>query len=188
MDKLDSSPFPGDLREELAVRPARGLSKVTLALGAGVVLVAGILVGIQAHSAFGSSGGSSDRPLDRPLGRSLGRSLGTPQAGPSRQAAPGERPGGMGREGRRPGGAGGGTTGTVEKVEDGTVHLKTVTGESVTVATTGETTVQISKPGKVADLKPGATVVVRGTPGEDGTVTATSITQGGPAARGGGPR
>ncbi|GAA3149054.1 hypothetical protein [Nonomuraea salmonea] len=179
MDKLDSSPFPGDLREELAVRPARGLSKVTLALGAGVVLVAGILIGIQAHSAFGSSGGSGGSP---------GRSLGTPQAGPSRQAASGERPGGVGREGRRPGGFGGGTTGTVEKVEDGTVHLKTVTGESVTVATTGETTVQISRPGKVADLKPGATIVVRGTPDADGTVTAASITQGGPAARGGGPR
>lgn len=184
MDKLDSSPFPGDLREELAVRPARGLSKVTLALGAGVVLVAGILIGIQAHSAFGSSGGS---PGGSP-GVSSGRSLSAPQAGPSRQAGATERRSGMSRGDRRPGGFGGGTTGTVEKVEDGTVHLKTVTGESVTVATTGETTVQISEPGKVADLRPGATIVVRGTPGEDGTVTATSITQGGPAARGGGPR
>ncbi|MFG1695476.1 hypothetical protein [Nonomuraea sp. NPDC049309] len=178
MDKLDSSPFPGDLREELAVRPERGVSKVTLALGAGVVLVAGILIGIQAHSAFGSA----------------------PQAGPpagaARQAAAEQDgaglrarlPRGMDGFGGQARGMGGGTAGTIEKVENGTIHLKTATGETVTVATTGETTVQIAKPGKVADLKAGDTIVVRGTPGAGGAVTATSITQGAPAMRGGGPR
>jgi len=182
MDKLDSSPFPGDLREELAVRPARGVSKVTLALGAGVVLVAGILIGIQAHSAFGSA---SPAGPQADLRAGAARQAAGEQDGSGRRARP---PGGMDGFGGRARGMGGGTTGTIEKVEDGTIHLKTVTGEAVTVTTTGETTVQISTPGRLADLKEGDTIVVRGRPGDDGAVTATSITQGAPAPRGEGPR
>ncbi|GAB2961836.1 hypothetical protein ACFMQL_29075 [Nonomuraea fastidiosa] len=180
MDKLDSSPFPGDLREELAVRPARGVSKVTLALGAGVVLVAGILIGIQAHSAFGSTSRAGAGPQAGPLAGAARQATGE-QAGAGQRA---RQPGRFGGQGR----GAGGTAGTIEKVEDGTIHLKTAAGETVTVATTGETTVLISKPGELADLKAGDTIVVRGTPGAGGAVTATSITQGGPAPRGGGPR
>jgi hypothetical protein len=163
MDKLDSSPFPDDLREELAVQPARTTSKVTLALGAGVVLVAGILIGIQAQSMTAPAGGP-----------------------PPQAAAATQRP--MGGGGQRPTGAG--TTGTVEKVEDGKLYVKTQDGATVTVTTTDGTTVQISKPGKVADLEPGTSVVVRGQQGADGAVTATSISQGGGRSfqGGGGPR
>ncbi|WP_188186780.1 DUF5666 domain-containing protein [Nonomuraea sp. SYSU D8015] len=168
MAQLDSSPYPDDLREELAVRPAKGMSKLTLALAAGVVLVAGILIGLQA-----------------------GKLSATAQAAPQRlaggggyaqqQAPPGyaDRQGGLAQR------MGGGTTGTVEKVEGGKVYVKTMDGATVTVNTTDQTTVQIATPGKVSDLKAGTTVTVRGRPGDDGSVTAASITQGGP---GGGPR
>ncbi|WP_043639221.1 hypothetical protein [Nonomuraea candida] len=197
MDKLDSSPFSGDLREELAVQPAQGASKLTLALGAGVVLVAGILIGIQAASwsapadvppqaagaqrqpgGYGGQGGEAGygRP-DR-------------QPGTGRQDGTGQ-PGGTGQQDGtgQPGGGAGATVGTVEKVEGGKVYVKTADGATVTVTTTDRTTVRVSKPGKVSDLEAGTTVVVRGQQGDDGAVAAASISQGGGQGfQGGGPR
>jgi hypothetical protein len=155
MAQLDSSPYPEDLREELAVRPRAGLSKLTLTLAAGVVLVAGIIIGIQA-------GGMQQAPQGY---------------GPAgvQQAPPGDG----GRQGGFAQRMGGGTIGTVEKVEGGTIYVKTMDGSTVTVTTTGQTTVQIAKPGKVSDLQAGSTITVRGRQGDDGSVAAASITQGG---------
>ncbi|MEU6716611.1 hypothetical protein ABZ897_34540 [Nonomuraea sp. NPDC046802] len=182
MAQLDSSPYPDDLREELAVQPRQGASKLTLALAAGVVLVAGIIIGIQAENMLGAS----DPPAAAgPMGGGFGQRQGA-QGQPQGQS-PGQ-PFGQRGAGQR---MGGGTVGTVEKVEDGTVYLKTMNGESVTVTTDDKTAVQISKPGKVSDLKSGTTVVVRGRPGDDGSVTAASITQGaqgGTGGQGGAPR
>ncbi|UBU17221.1 hypothetical protein [Nonomuraea gerenzanensis] len=181
MDKLGSSPFPGDLREELAVQPAKGTSKVTLALAAGVVLMAGILIGIQAESWFGTAGTPPQAAgaQQRPMGGGYGQQQGG--FGGQRGQQPGGQPGG----GQR---MGGGTVGTVEKIEGGKVYVKTADGATVTVTTTEQTTVQISKPGEVSDLEAGTTIVVRGRQGADGAVTATSITQGGQGSQAGGPR
>ncbi|NUP22024.1 MAG: hypothetical protein HOZ81_39370 [Streptomyces sp.] len=172
--KLDSSPFPDDLGEELAVQPAKGVSKLTLGLAAAVLLVAGVLIGIQAGKAFGSSSGT-------PAAAQQPRTNGQFPGGYGRQNGYGQQPG-NGGFGQR---MGGGTAGTVEKVDGDKVYVKTMDGSTVTVTTSDQTTVQISKPGKVADLAAGTTVVVRGRQGEDGTVTATTITQG---SLGGGPR
>ncbi|SPL99627.1 unnamed protein product [[Actinomadura] parvosata subsp. kistnae] len=191
MDKLDSSPFRDDLREELAVQPAKGTSKVTLALAAGVVLVAGILIGIQAESWFGAA----DAPRRRPAPRSSAAPAAwaawaawrlRPARPVPRRRAAARRSAAAGRwRGQR---MGGGTVGTVEKIEDGKVYVKTMDGATVTVTTTDRTTVQISKPGKVSDLETGTTIVVRGQQGADGAVTATSISQGSQGFQGGGPR
>ncbi|MET7463515.1 hypothetical protein [Nonomuraea sp. NPDC005501] len=174
---LDSSPFRDDLREELAVQPRRAPSKLTLALGAGVVLVAGVLVGIQAHKTLGGDA------VPAAAGRQAGagpqgygqRGNGMPQ-GYGTQPGYGGQPGGQPGMGRM---GGGGTVGTVEKVADGKVYLKAMDGSTVTVTTTGSTAVQISKPAKVSDLATGTTVVVRGEKAADGSVSAVSITQGG---------
>ncbi|MET7326615.1 hypothetical protein [Nonomuraea sp. NPDC005650] len=179
MAQLDSSPYPDDLGEELAVQPRKGTSKLTLALAAGVVLVAGILIGIQASNLFGSSAGPAAGAQQRPMGGGYGQQ----QGGFGQQRGGSGQPPGYGG-GQRMGG-GGGTIGTVEKVEGGKVYVKTMDGSTVTVTTDDRTTVQISKPGKVADLQAGTSVVVRGQQGGDGSVTATSITQGN---LGGGPR
>ncbi|MEU0566124.1 hypothetical protein ABZ297_12110 [Nonomuraea sp. NPDC005983] len=180
MAKLDASPYPDDLQAELAVQPRRQTSRLTLALAAGVVLVAGILIGIQAHKSLGGgdagpAAAAGDRqPGDRQQApgqlRGYGRQGGNGQ--PPGYGGPGGQPGFGQRQG-------GGTVGTVEKVEDGKVYLKTMDGATVTVTTTGQTTVQVAKPGKVSDLRSGSTVVVRGEQAGDGTVSATSITQGG---------
>jgi hypothetical protein len=193
MDKLDSSPFPDDLREELAVQPAKGQSKLTLALAAGVVLVAGILIGIQAGNVFGTPG-TPGAPAAQAGGQQRpGGGYGQQQGGfgqRGQQQPGGEQPGGGQPDGGQPGGQrmGGGTVGTVEKVEGGKIYVKTMNGSTVTVNTTGQTTVQISKPGKIADLETGSSIVVRGQAGADGAVTAASITQGGQGFQGGGPR
>ncbi|MFC5832189.1 hypothetical protein [Nonomuraea insulae] len=189
MDKLDSSPFRDDLREELAVQPAKGQSKLTLALAAGVVLVAGILIGIQAGNAFGAPDAPAAQAGGQP--RTTGGGYGQQQGGfgqRGQQQPGGGQPGEGQPGGQRMGGAGGGTVGTVEKVEGGKIYVKTVDGSTVTVTTTDQTTVQISKPGKVADLETGTSIVVRGQAGADGAVTAASITQGGQGLQGGGPR
>ncbi|MFG1702112.1 hypothetical protein ACFLIM_02865 [Nonomuraea sp. M3C6] len=179
MAQLDSSPYPDDLGEELAVQPKRGASKLTLALAAGVVLVAGILIGVQAGKMFGASGVPA-AALQRPAG-GYGQQQGGFGQSPGYGGQRGQQPGG----GQRMGGAGGATLGTVEKVEGGKVYVKTMDGATVTVNTDDQTAVTISKAGKVTDLKTGTTIVVRGQPGDDGSVTAASITQGG---QGGGPR
>ncbi|MFI9591980.1 hypothetical protein [Nonomuraea sp. NPDC052265] len=177
MDRLDSSPFPDDLGEELAVQPRGGVSKLTLGLTAGVLLVAGVLIGIQAGKLFGtSSGAPAAAQLQRPNGQFSGGGYG--QRGNGGQPGGGQN-GGLGQR------VGGGTVGTVEKVDGDKVYLKTMDGSTVTVTTSDQTTVQISKPGKVADLAAGTTVVVRGQQSGDGSVTATTITQG---TQGGGPR
>ncbi|MEV0196217.1 hypothetical protein [Nonomuraea sp. NPDC050691] len=177
---LDSSPFRDDLREELAVRPRKGPSRLTLALGAGVVLVAGVLIGIQAHKTLGGGAAPAAAAGGRQAGagpQGYGRRMGGTQ-GDGMSPGYGGQPGG-GQPGQRMGGFGGGTVGTVEKVEDGKVYLKAMDGSTVTVTTTGSTTVQISKPGKVTDLATGTTVVVRGRKAADGSVSAVSISQGG---------
>ncbi|MEW9552710.1 hypothetical protein [Nonomuraea sp. NPDC050783] len=183
MSQLDSSPFPDDLGEELAVQPRQGMSKVTMALAAGVVLVAGVLIGIQAAKLFGGDGGpAAAAGGQRPAGGGYGQQQGGPPGyGQQRgqNGGFGQRAGGMG---------GGGTFGTVEKVEDGKVYIKTMDGSTVTVTTTDRTTVQIARPGKVTDLEKGSNVTVRGQQGGDGSVTATTITQGDRQVPGGGPR
>jgi hypothetical protein len=171
MAELDASPYPEELDSELTVQPRKPMSKLTIGLAAGVVLVAGVLIGVGAQKALGSPSTSA---------------AAQPGGFGNRQQLPGgygQQPGGRqqqpGGYGQRMGGAGGGTVGTVEKVEGGKLYVKTMDGSTVTITTTDATTVQVSKPGKLADLQAGASVVVRGQQGGDGSVAATSITQGG---------
>ena len=55
--------------------------------------------------------------------------------------------------------------------------MKTAQGTDVKVSTSDSTTVGVTQQGKLADLKPGSTVVVQGQAGDDGTVAAQAITQ-----------
>ncbi|WP_051753363.1 hypothetical protein [Streptosporangium amethystogenes] len=168
---LEGSPFQGDLDSELAARPPRRLSTLTLVLGAGVMLVAGVVVGIQMQKAMGVTSGPT----------------GAPGAAIRQGAGPGGSGGyggfGNGQQGQGPGQGGGGrggmTVGTVQRVEGEKVYLQTTDGSVVTVNTTDETSVRLTKEGKVADLKPGGTVVVQGAKAEDGSVSATAINEGG---------
>ncbi|MEO5874307.1 MAG: hypothetical protein ABIS86_07325 [Streptosporangiaceae bacterium] len=167
---LANSPFKGDLDAELTPRQPRAkLPGLTLWLGATLIAVVGFLAGTQADQAWGSK--SDDDASARGNGGLQNRQF----------------PGGD--AGQRQGGVPGGfTAGTITKVEGGLVFLKTADGRTVQVTTNGTTQIKITKDGKAADLKAGSTVTVRGQAGSDGSVTATSVTEGGglPGAGGSG--
>lgn len=168
---LTVSPFPGDLADELAAaEPARtGLAGPTLYLGAAVLVVAGFIGGAQAQRLWGA-------PQDTTV-------AGRPASGTrsvSRMPPGGAPAGGFGTgtgSATGPGlGAGNATTGTVQKVSGKVIYLKTASGQTVKVTTTGSTEVLLSVAGTVTDLKVGAAVVVQGRSGSGG-VTATRVSQ-----------
>lgn len=172
-DLLNTSPFDGDLAEELAAepRPRRSPPSVTLLLGAAVLLVGGFVGGVQADRHWGANKPSDPADLIRRLA-----------AGRTGQGGSGSGFGGFGGEGQGLGargaqGTGGGTSGTVKLVDGDVIYVQTPNG-IVRVKTTGSTKVTIARKGTTKSLKTGSTVTVQGTQGQDGTVTATSV-QGG---------
>jgi hypothetical protein len=164
-EQIVASPaVDGDLNAEMR-RAAKPFSRPTLVLAGLVVLAIAFGGGAWTHAAFGSSTTST------PTGRQGG-------TGGTQGGAPGGTQGGTGQPGGGFRGAGGrGTTGTVDRVDGTTVYVKTAQGADVKVSTSDSTTVGVTQQGKLADLKPGATVVVQGQAGSDGTVTAQAITQ-----------
>jgi hypothetical protein len=182
-DLLNTSPFEGDLNEELATepRPRRRPPSVTVLLGTAVILIGGFIGGVQADRHWGPKKSSDPAALLSQLGRRTGAGAGAGQGGGFGGF------GGGGQTGRFPGGGtgtgttgqggGGGTTGTVKLVDGDTIYVQTPSG-IVRVKTTKSTKVTTAKKSTAKALKTGAPVVVQGTPGQDGTVTATSV-QGG---------
>ncbi len=171
-ESLDASPFGGDLDAELAAAPSRrGMSKLTMALGTGVILVAGVIIGIQAQKTFGGAVA---------IGQG-GQAAGGTGAG---QEATGRRGPGQGGFGSG-GGFGNATIGTVKRIDGDKIYVETAQGETVTVQTSGDTRIQVTRTGKVADLDKGGTVVVQGERSADGVVNATAVSQGGAGFRGG---
>ncbi len=179
---LASSPFEDDLGAELTEGPSqRSLPGPTLYLAAGVILVAGFLCGVQAHkwSSDGSTGPSAGGAAGGPeAGRARTGGYGGPPAsgdGPGQYGAPGNGPAngpGSGANGTP------GTVGTVTKVVGDTLYLRTSSGKTIKVRTTGTTKIRIVEDGALRDLGAGTTVVVRGSTGEDGSLTATTVNEG----------
>jgi len=163
---LDVSPFQGDLNTELKAVPRRTRPGLTAVLVAGVIAVAGFVGGIQAHKTWGAE-----------------------ESGGAPAAAGGGQNGQRGQDGRRPGGPSGGlTSGTVAEVKDGVIYVETSDGQTVQVKTSGDTKVTLSEEGSAKDLESGASVVVQGETADDGTVTASTVTEGGGTGGFGGMR
>jgi hypothetical protein len=162
---LSRSAPEGDLHEALARRSPRGRALPPLAL----FLVGLLLLG----------------------GGFLAGVLTGKHATASSTSASGQAPGGLPRPSGAPGGgafdpASGFAVGTVTRVSGDTVYLQTADGTSVAVVTNGSTTIRVTTNGGLSDLTTGSTVVVQGTPSESGgTITATSITEGGLGGLGG---
>ncbi len=159
---LDGDPFEGDLDAALKSAPKRAKPGPTAYLAIGVVAVAGFIGGVQAHKTWGGEESAA--------------------AGPTAMGAPGGR---GGQNGQSPsGGPGGGsfgglTSGTVTKIADGVLYVKTSGGETVQVKISDSTEITVSENGTAEDLKSGTTVVVRGETADDGTVNASTVTEGG---------
>jgi hypothetical protein len=154
-EEVLSTPPPGrDLESVLAERPSRnGRATSTTVLLAIVLLAVGFLGGLF-----------------------VGR-----QTAPSNQAVagPGNFPGGFPTPSGSaiPGGGGGGTFGTVTRVEGDTLYVKTANGQTVKVVVGSDTTIRVSQEGSLSDISKGSTVSVRGTT-SNGTLNASSITEG----------
>ncbi|WP_328606063.1 hypothetical protein OG943_39790 [Amycolatopsis sp. NBC_00345] len=165
----------GDLNQEMK-RVAKPFGKATLVLAGLLVIALSFAGGAWTHAALGSSSGSGGTARAGGTAggaRGFGTGAGT---GTGTETGTGQPGTGTGAGGAR-GAAGRGTVGTVEKVDGTTVTLKTAQGGDVTVSTSDSTTVGLTQPGKLSDLKPGATVTVQGRAGTDGTVAAQAIVQ-----------
>jgi hypothetical protein len=186
-DVLNSSPFEGDLAEQLEAepRPRRRPPSVTVLLGVAVLLVGGFVGGVQADRHWGATKSSDPAALINQFaarrgaqggGGGFGGGFGGGQgAGQGAGQAAGR---GSGQRGGQAGAGGGGTTGTVKLVDGSTLYVQTANG-IVRVKTTGSTKVTIAKKSSTKALKAGSPVTVQGSAGQDGTVTATSVDQGG---------
>jgi hypothetical protein len=174
---LSTSPFEGDLAEELAAapRPRRRPPSVTVLLGAGVLIVAGFIGGVQADKHWGTK--------KSPGAAALINQFAARRSGQGGQGFGGNGGGGgFGGRGQSGGtstsGSGNGTAGTVKLVDGDIIYVQTTDGV-VRVKTTGSTKITIARKAAPKDLKAGSPIVVQGTPGQDGTVTATSVSPGG---------
>ncbi|MFI5528974.1 hypothetical protein ACIA8O_10535 [Kitasatospora sp. NPDC051853] len=180
-DPLASPPDARDIAAELAAPPRRKLPWPTLVLAGAVVATLGFVGGVQYQK--GEGGGATNAQ------------------GPRAGANQGQFPGGYGGTNRRAGGQngqngqglpngqggqGGFTRGTVKQVDGSTVYLTDANGNTVKVTTTDATKVQLSKQGKAADLTPGQSVTVVGTPDGSGGYAATQLTEGAGGFPGGG--
>lgn len=181
-------PRADDLAEELAARPQRSrLPRVTLALGAGVLVAAGFIGGVlvQKHLGGGSSAAAGR------AGAFASAFAGARGGGAG--AGRGGFGGGAGGAGATPGvggfGGGGGAatgsgaggnsiSGSVTVVSGDTLYITASNGTVYIVKTSGSTSVSISSSGSLSQLKPGQQVTVSGTQGTGGTVDATKITAG----------
>ena len=76
--------------------------------------------------------------------------------------------------------------GTIKLIDGPNIYVQDATGNITKVATNGQSTITISAAGTTKDMKPGDVVVVNGTTGPDGTVTASSVRDAGATGGAGG--
>ncbi|WP_207892373.1 hypothetical protein [Streptacidiphilus pinicola] len=169
-DILAEPPDALDISAELAAPPRRKLPWLTMLLVGGLVAGAGFIGGVLVEKGNNSSVGGG-------AGRSFSAS-GRTGAGGGFGGGTGGGGFGGGGFGGGAGGAGGGTTiGTVKLVDGSTIYVTDTSGNIVKVTTGGSTKVSIAQSGKVSQLKPGATVTVRGSADANGDVAASTVTQ-----------
>jgi hypothetical protein len=182
----DAPPYPADgiddPDDDLQL-PAhrRRVGLLTMALILVLVGGLGAYSGIWYQKNHGHSSSGSTASVVAALASRFGAGRGT-GAGTG-AAAGGRATGAAGGFGGFGGGAGGATTGTVKLVDGNTIYLSQTDGSIVKVTTTPTgTTVTKTVSSSVSAIQPGETLVVQGSTGSDGTVTATRVTDAGTVA------
>ncbi len=157
-DELDAL-FEGEPEEWPTQGPAKGLRLPWPVAVLLVLLLAfgGVWAGAYMQRSSSSSSASSPfgGSFSLPSGAALGR--------------------GTGGTGAFPGTSTGGTSGTVTDIIGDTLYVTTASGSLVAVTVGTNTTVDRNAKSSLSALQPGDTVTVQGTKGEDGTVTASSV-------------
>ncbi|HEY0616876.1 MAG TPA: hypothetical protein VGD15_04790 [Kribbella sp.] len=159
-----------EVNAALTPKKTLNLPAATAVLAGVVVLAVGLAGGAGLHAAFASSSTTT-----------------TPQAGRGAGAAGGGYAGGFRGQGQgagQGGAPGSAAIGTVVSASSSQLVVKTQSGD-VTIKLTGDTTIDITSKGSASDLKAGEQVVVNGQT-SNGTLTASTVRQGGVAPGGGG--
>ena len=167
----------------LPVRPKRPfLTKWSAALMALMLGAVGFFVGVRVEKGkIPSTSGAGSAFASALSGASKTGKGGTGAAGSfaSRFA------GGAGGAGGFGGAAGNDTIGSVASVNGKTIYVTETSGDTVKVKLSGQTTITKSESVSSSKVFPGDEVVVAGTKGSGGTVTATTLTDSGARATGG---
>jgi len=157
-DKIDLDALPSS-----PARLRRRAAPLTIALVIGLVAAGGFFAGVRAQK--GQAQVSSQAAGGQGPGGRVGGF-----AGPA--AGQGGGPGGL------PGG-GGATFGQVKLVDGSNLYVTNAQGEVVKVTTSAGVKLTRMADATISDIKPGDTVIVRGSTNADGTITATSIADNG---------
>ncbi len=177
MSTIDTSlPVPDDEGDDdvaaeleaLAISRRRKMPRVTLALAVAIVGAAAFIGGAEAQKHLGSSSTPAAR-----TGAGTGASA---FASRFRTGAGGGSGGSF---------AGGATIGTVTLIKGSTLYITDTTGNTIKVTTSAASQVSRTVSGTVKNVRPGDSVVVRGTTQKNGTVAASSISLGGAGGAGG---
>jgi hypothetical protein len=152
-----------EVDEALQPKKTLNLPMATAILTGILVLAVGLAGGAGLHAAFASDSTASQQQAGRGMGAGYGGFRG--------QNGTGQGPG------AGQGGQGNAAIGTVVSANSSQLVVKTQNGD-VTVKLTGDTTYEITSKGTAADLKAGEQVVVSGQ-STDGSITATTVRQGG---------
>jgi len=165
-DHGDASRVAGDsVDDEFELPPARGrLPRLTALLLAGVLIAAGFLAGAYVQRTHGASSTAT-------TGFPNFGSGGPPNFGGALPGGDTSAPGGSTTSNRN------NVIGTVVHANTSSITVKDFGGTTHVVHVKASTQVQRNTDISANDLKPGSTVVVTGTSGAGGSITATSITQ-----------
>ncbi|MEV7772932.1 hypothetical protein [Kitasatospora sp. NPDC086791] len=191
---LSTPPDARDVSGELAAPPRRKLPWISLALAGGVIATGAFAGGVWYQQNNGTTDGKSSRPsaaagAQRPAAGGGGYGQAGGGQGGAGQNGSGRRGQGAGQgtgQGQGQGGQPGFARGTVKAVDGNVVYLTDSNGNTVKVTTGDATKVQLNKEGKVADLQPGQSVTVVGTPDANGGYTANQLVEGSAAGGFGG--
>jgi len=167
----DTVPEPEDDSDDYLPPPRRRrrLSLVTAVLAAAAVGGGFFVGGVQAQKSWGDSSdgqGAGLAALRAAQPTQAQAEAGQGAAGPTEVQGQGVGPGGR---------LGQATAGTVEAIKDGTIYVTDPTGNTVKVKTTPESRFTKSEQVSLRDVRPGDSVIVQTTEGNDGTLTANAV-------------
>jgi len=171
-----------EAREELPRRPRRRLLAPTpVALLIVLMTACGFIAGVLVEKGQGSSAGSAGAASG--LAARLAGLRGGTTAGGATGASRSGSGGGGGLAGAFAG-AGAAASGQVAFIQGGELYVTNAEGNTVKVTTSPGSTVTKTVKSSVKDIHPGETVVVTGSKGSGGVVSAESIRVGGGASGG----
>ena len=163
---MTDPPAPAPASDLVPPGGKKGLPRITVFLGVGLLAAATFLAGIEAQKQWGGSSSSG--------GTGRFGAFAAANGGPTRtgaNGATGAQGGAGGFFGRRGGGF---TTGTVKLVQGSTIYVTTADGNTVKVTVPSSATISKSVTEKVSGIHPGDTVTAIGTTSK-GVVKAATV-------------